>query len=92
MLVGGEDIRKVTLESLRRNIGVVPQDCVLFHDTIRYNISYGRLSATNEDVMAAVRIAGLEESIEGMPLKYDTQVGERGLKLSGLVAAFCADM
>ena len=62
---------------------MVPQDSVLFHDTILYNIAYGRLSASHEEVMAAVRLADLEGAIESMPMKYETQVGERGLKLSG---------
>ena len=81
--IGDHDVRDVTIDSLRRNIGIVPQDCVLFHNTIYHNISYGRLEASNEEVMAAIRTAGLEQSIEAMPDQYETQVGERGLKLSG---------
>lgn len=65
--------------------GVVPQDSVLFHNTILYNIAYGRLDASHDEVMATVRLANLEEAIEAMPDKYETQVGERGLKLSGAV-------
>lgn len=83
ILIGGNDIRDVTLDSLRGNIGIVPQDTVLFHNTIRHNVSYGRLSATPEQVLAAVRLADLEGAIESMPMKYETEVGERGLKLSG---------
>ena len=83
ILLGDQDISDVTLESLRRCIGIVPQDSVLFHDTIYHNLSYGRLSASREEVMGAVRMADLEDSIEAMPDKFETQVGERGLKLSG---------
>ncbi len=83
ILIGGTDIRDMTLESLRRSIGVVPQDSVLFHDTIFHNVNYGRLSASREEVVDAVRLADLENAIEMMPDKYETQVGERGLKLSG---------
>ena len=66
---GGEDIRNITLDSLRRSIGVVPQDSVLFHNTILYNVSYGNLSASDEDMMNAIEIAGLKRAIEGMPLQ-----------------------
>ena len=83
ILVGDKDIRDVSLESLRQSMAVVPQDCVLFHDTIMHNISYGRLSASQDEVMQAIRLADLEESIQAMPKGYETQVGERGLKLSG---------
>lgn len=84
ILVGGKDVRDVTLDSLRRSIGVVPQDSVLFHDTIYHNVSYGRLSASRDEVMAALQLADLQGAIEAMPQKYETQVGERGLKLSGM--------
>ena len=84
VLLGGKDIRDVTLDSLRKNIGVVPQDSVLFHDTIYHNVSYGRLSAPREEVMGAIHLADLHGAIEAMPQKYETQVGERGLKLSGV--------
>lgn len=84
ILVGGKDVRDVTLDSLRRSIGVVPQDSVLFHDTIYHNVSYGRLSASQDEVMAALQLADLQGAIEAMPQKYETQVGERGLKLSGM--------
>ena len=63
---------------------MVPQDSVLFHNTILYNVSYGNLSASDEEVMNAIEIAGLKRAIEGMPLQYETPVGERGLKLSGM--------
>ena len=83
ILLGGKDIRDVALDSLRGSVSVVPQDCVLFHDTIRHNIAYGRLSASADEVVQAIRLADLEDSIEAMPDRYQTQVGERGLKLSG---------
>ena len=83
ILIGDEDIRDVTLDSLRKSIGVVPQDCVLFHNTIQHNVAYGRLSATDDEVMQAVEIAGLKHAIQSMPDGFETQVGERGLKLSG---------
>ena len=70
-------------QHLRHAIGIVPQDTVLFNDTIFYNINYGRPAATREEVMAAARAAQLHDFIESLPLKYDTTVGERGLKLSG---------
>ena len=83
ILIGDQDIQKVTLDSLRGSIGVVPQDCVLFHNTIKYNVGYGRLSASDSEVMEAIDIAGLTNSIRAMPDGLQTQVGERGLKLSG---------
>ncbi|KAJ0539481.1 putative ABC-type Cd(2+) transporter [Helianthus annuus] len=81
--VDGQDIRKVTLESLRKHIGVVPQDTVLFNDTIFHNIHYGRLSATPEEVYSAARKAAIHDTIMNFPQQYSTLVGERGLKLSG---------
>jgi len=81
--VGGEKIETVDVTSLRSEISVVPQDCVLFHNTIRHNIAYGDLSAGDEEVERAARLAELHQSILGWPRGYDTQVGERGLKLSG---------
>ena len=84
ILVGGQDIQDVSLDSLRRSVGVVPQDSVLFHDTIYHNVAYGRLSAPREQIMGAIEMADLRDSIEAMPEKYETQVGERGLKLSGM--------
>ncbi|CUH39046.1 Putative multidrug export ATP-binding/permease protein [Jannaschia seosinensis] len=81
--IDGQDIRDVTQESLHAQIGVVPQDTVLFNDTIRYNIAYGRPDATFEDVRAAARAARIDAFIEGLPEGYNTTVGERGLKLSG---------
>ncbi|OQV23939.1 ATP-binding cassette sub-family B member 7, mitochondrial [Hypsibius exemplaris] len=83
ILVGGQDVTEVTLRSLREAIGVVPQDSVLFHSSIYYNILYGRLSAQPEEVYDAARMAELHQSIERWPQQYDTEVGERGLKLSG---------
>jgi len=81
--IDGQDIRDVTLDSLRKNIGVVPQDTVLFNDTIYYNISYGNPSATKEQVEHAAKLAHIHDVILNMKNGYDTVVGERGLKLSG---------
>jgi ABC-type multidrug transport system fused ATPase/permease subunit len=77
-----QDIREVTLNSLRQAIGVIPQDTILFNDTIFYNIHYGQLSATREEVLEAARLAHIHDAIMKMPRGYDTIVGERGLKLS----------
>ena len=81
--IDGQDIRDVTQDSLRRNIGIVPQDTVLFNDTIAYNIAYGRPSATREEIERAAHMAQIGTFVEGLPKGYDTEVGERGLKLSG---------
>ncbi len=81
--INGHDLRSLRQSSLRAAIGIVPQDTVLFNDTIFYNINYGRPSASREEVLAAARAAQLHDFIESLPLKYDTKVGERGLKLSG---------
>ena len=81
--IDGQDVRDVTQQSLHDAIGVVPQDTVLFNDTIRYNIAYGRDGATEEDVIAAAKAAQIHEFIQALPEGYDTAVGERGLKLSG---------
>jgi ABC-type transport system involved in Fe-S cluster assembly fused permease/ATPase subunit len=81
--IDGQDVRDVTQESLRAAIGVVPQDTVLFNDTIYYNIAYGRPGATREEVERAARVAHIAEFIERLPAKWETTVGERGLKLSG---------
>jgi ATP-binding cassette subfamily B protein len=81
--IDGTDIRSVSLESLRQAIAVVPQDCVLFNDSLRENIRYGRPSATDDEVDRAVEAAFLNEVVERVPDGLDTVVGERGLKLSG---------
>ena len=81
--IGGQDIRAVTQASLRQAIGIVPQDTVLFNDTIAYNIAYGRPGATHDEVVAAAKAARIDGFIAGLPLGYETVVGERGLKLSG---------
>ena len=81
--IDGQDIRDISQESLRAAIGIVPQDTVLFNDTIGYNIRYGRWDAGDEEVREAARKAQVARFIEGLPAGYDTQVGERGLKLSG---------
>ncbi len=81
--IGGEDIRQVTQASVRQAIGIVPQDTVLFNDTVAYNIAYGRPGASQEEVEAAARAAHIHGFIAGTPEGYQTRVGERGLKLSG---------
>ena len=81
--VDGQDVRGVTQESLRQAIGVVPQDTVLFNDTIRYNIAYGRPGATDAEVEQAARLAQVHDFVLRLPDGYGTRVGERGLKLSG---------
>jgi ATP-binding cassette, subfamily B, heavy metal transporter len=83
ILIDGQDIREVTQASVRAAIGIVPQDTVLFNDTIGYNIAYGRADASREDVERAARAAALMPLIERLPHGFDTEVGERGLKLSG---------
>ncbi len=81
--INGHDLRQLTQHSLRSAMGIVPQDTVLFNDSIFYNIQYGRPAATRDEVIAAARAAQLHDFIEALPEKYDSQVGERGLKLSG---------
>jgi len=81
--IGGEDIRAVQQASVRRAIGIVPQDTVLFNDTVEYNIAYGRPGATREEVEGAARAARIHDFISATPKGYETTVGERGLKLSG---------
>ena len=83
VLIDGQDVRDVTQDSLHRAIGVVPQDTVLFNDTIYYNIAYGREFATHDEIINAARDAQIHEFIMSLPDGYDTRVGERGLKLSG---------
>ncbi len=83
ILVDGQDIRQVSQASLRKCIGIVPQDTVLFNDSLYHNIAYGRPDATRAEVLEAARAAHLDRFIEGLPDGYDTVVGERGLKLSG---------
>ncbi|NHB78167.1 ABC transporter ATP-binding protein/permease [Rhodobacter sp. M37P] len=81
--IDGQDIRDVTQSSLHAQIGVVPQDTVLFNDTIRYNIAYGRANATEDEIIAAAKAARIHDFVIRLPEGYDTRVGERGLKLSG---------
>jgi ATP-binding cassette subfamily B protein len=83
ILIDGQDIRNVTQHSLRAAIGIVPQDTVLFNETIYYNIAYGRPDATREEVAEAARMAHILDFIQQLPGGWETQVGERGLKLSG---------
>ena len=81
--IDGQDLRRVTQQSLRRAIGIVPQDTVLFNDTVGYNIGYGRPGATQAQVEGAARAAHIHDFIAATPQGYETMVGERGLKLSG---------
>jgi ATP-binding cassette subfamily B protein len=83
ILIDGQDIREVTQASLRASIGIVPQDTVLFNDTIYYNIAYGRPDASRAEVEDAARLAQIQRFVESLPAGYGTMVGERGLKLSG---------
>jgi len=83
ILINGSDIRALQQTSLRGAIGIVPQDTVLFNDSIYYNIQYGRPAATREEVIEAARAAHIHEFVESLPDKYEARVGERGLKLSG---------
>jgi ATP-binding cassette subfamily B protein len=83
ILIDGQDIRQVTQASLRSRIGMVPQDTVLFNDSLYHNIAYGRVDASREEVIEAARAAHLDQFIASLPEGYDTLVGERGLKLSG---------
>ena len=83
MTVDGYDLRDLTLDSLRQNIGVVPQDTVLFHATVMQNLLYAKQDATEEDVYEACRAANIHDRILEFPDGYSTKVGERGLKLSG---------
>ncbi len=81
--IDGQDIAAVTQESLRAAIGMVPQDTVLFNDTIGYNIRYGRADANDAELREAAQLAQIDRFVSGLPEGYDTPVGERGLKLSG---------
>ena len=83
ILINNQDISQVTQDSLRRSIGIVPQDTVLFNESLFYNIAYARPSATREEIEHAARVANIHAFIEGLPQGYETIVGERGLKLSG---------
>jgi ATP-binding cassette subfamily B protein len=83
VLVNGQDVRDVSPQSLRAAIGIVPQDTSLFNETIAYNIAYGRVGATHEEIVAAAKAANVHEFIAELPEGYETMVGERGLKLSG---------
>ena len=83
ILINGQDIRSVTQSSLRAAIGIVPQDTVLFNDTIYYNLAYGRPAATHQEIIAAAQAAHIHDFVESLPQGYESMVGERGLKLSG---------
>lgn len=81
--IDGQDVKQVTLASLRREMAIVSQDVTMFNDSVRANIAFGRLDASDEDIRAAARVAAADEFIEAMPEGYDTVVGDRGVKLSG---------
>ena len=81
--IDGQDIRDITQSSLRAAIGIVPQDTVLFNDTVKYNIAYGRIGANENEIKEAARLAQIDKFIVELPLGYESMVGERGLKLSG---------
>ena len=81
--IDGQDIRQIKQSSLRKSIGVVPQDTVLFNDTIMYNIRYGDVTASDEAVISAAKAANIHDKILAFPDGYETKVGERGLRLSG---------
>jgi len=83
IFINNQDISQVTQDSLRESIGIVPQDTVLFNESLLYNIAYARPSATRDEIEHAARVANIHRFIEGLPQGYDTIVGERGLKLSG---------
>ena len=83
VLLDGVPIEELPLWTLRQSIAVVPQDTVLFNDTIRYNIAFGKARSTPEEVAEAARLAHLDEFVAALPDQYDTNVGERGLQLSG---------
>jgi ATP-binding cassette subfamily B protein len=83
ILVDGQSIKSITQKSLRQQIGVVPQDTVLFNDSIGYNILYGKITASHEEMLKASKMAKIHDFVDSLPQKYETSVGERGLKLSG---------
>jgi ATP-binding cassette subfamily B protein len=83
ILIDGQDISEVTLESLRKQVSLIPQDPLLFHRTLEENIRYGRIEASREEVIAAAKLAHADEFIQKLPKGYDSLVGERGTKLSG---------
>ena len=83
IFIDGQDIKKVTQKSLRQNISFIPQDSTMFNRTIRENIRYGRIDATDEEIVCAAKNAAAEKFILSTPEKYDTYIGDRGIKLSG---------
>ncbi|CAB0002317.1 unnamed protein product [Nesidiocoris tenuis] len=83
ILIGGTNIKDLDLNNLRKSIAIVPQDSVLFHDTLLYNLKYGNLEKSDEEAIEVAKLANLDWAVQSWPLKYETQVGERGLKLSG---------
>lgn len=83
IVIDGQNIKTIKQSSLRKAIGVVPQDTVLFNQTIKYNIKYGKITAEDQEIISAARSADIHEKILAFPQQYETQVGERGLRLSG---------
>lgn len=83
IFIDGQDVSELQLESVRKAIGVVPQDTPLFHSDVMHNVRYGRLDATDEEVMEAARKAHVHDAVMRLPDKYSTKVGERGLMVSG---------
>lgn len=83
VLIDDQDVRDMDPDTFREHLGIVPQDCALFNETVGYNIRYGRVAATDEEVQRAAEVAQIHETIVGLPHGYDTSVGERGLQLSG---------
>jgi len=83
IFIDDQELNEIQLESLRKEIGVVPQETPLFHSNILHNIRYGRLDATDQEVKQAAKLANVEKTIEGLPDKWETKVGERGMMISG---------
>ena len=88
ILIENQNIREVDLSSLRMSMGVVPQEPILFHQNILYNLQYGRLDASEEEVIEKAKMAEIHDSIMNFNLKYMSPVGERGLELSGLLSSY----
>lgn len=89
ILLDGKEINSLTLESVRRNIGIVQQDIYLFNDSMKENIRYGKLDATDEEIILAAKRANIHDYIMTLPNGYDTNIGERGVRLSGARNSGC---
>ena len=87
ILIDDQDIRDITLDSLRRSIGIVPQDTPLFNDTIEFNVRYGRIDCTEQEMIAAAKRARIHDTVAKFPDGYQTRVGERGMMISGMVVS-----